>query len=89
MGMGAGSFFAVDQALCLSVLPNPDDIAKDLGILNAAGALPGALAPLLAGLVFIPLGNALFGAGYTLWFGFGATLAIVGSLLILKVRAVK
>ncbi|GAB3584662.1 MFS transporter [Leifsonia lichenia] len=89
MGMGAGCFFAVDQALCLTLLPNPDDTAKDLGILNAAGALPGALAPLLAGLVFIPLGNALFGAGYTLWFGVGAVMAIAGAFLILRVRKVR
>ena len=69
IGMGAGTFFAVDQALCISVLPNQDEMAKDLGILNLAGTLPGVLAPLLAGVVFIPLGNALFGGGYTLWFG--------------------
>ncbi|MBF4585697.1 MFS transporter [Curtobacterium sp. VKM Ac-2887] len=88
-GAGAGCFFAVDQAMCLSVLPNPDDTAKDLGILNAAGALPGALAPLLAGLVFIPLGNALFDGGYTLWFAVGAAMAIAGSFVVLRIRQVR
>ena len=44
IGMGAGTFFAVDQALyALAVLPNQDEMAKDLGILNLAGTLPGVL----------------------------------------------
>lgn len=89
IGMGAGTFFAVDQALCISVLPHQDEMAKDLGILNLAGTLPGVLAPLFAGVVFIPLGNALFGGGYGLWFTIAGVIAMVGGLLVLKIKSVK
>ncbi|WP_405475945.1 MFS transporter [Paenarthrobacter ilicis] len=89
IGMGAGTFFAVDQALCISVLPHQDEMAKDLGILNLAGTLPGVLAPLFAGVVFIPLGNALFGGGYGLWFTIAGVTAIIGGLLVLKIKSVK
>ena len=89
IGMGAGTFFAVDQALCISVLPNQDEMAKDLGVLNLAGTLPGVLAPLLAGVIFIPLGNALFGGGYTLWFSLAGIIGIIGGLLVLKIKGVK
>ncbi len=88
IGMGAGTFFAVDQALCIAVLPNQDEMAKDLGILNLAGTLPGVIAPFLAGVVFIPLGNALFGGGYTLWFAVAAACAAFGSVLVLKIKSV-
>lgn len=89
IGMGAGTFFAVDQALCISVLPHQDEMAKDLGILNLAGTLPGVLAPLFAGVVFIPLGNALFGGGYGLWFTIAGVIAMIGGLLVLKIKSVK
>ena len=89
IGMGAGTFFAVDQALCISVLPHQDEMAKDLGILNLAGTLPGVLAPLFAGVIFIPLGNALFGGGYGLWFTIAGVIAMVGGLLVLKIKSVK
>ncbi|QNG38808.1 MFS transporter [Geodermatophilaceae bacterium NBWT11] len=87
IGAGAGTFFAVDQALCISLLPNPEEMGKDLGILNLAGTIPGSIAPLLAGVLFIPLGNALFGGGYTLWFSIAAAIAVIGSLLVLKIKA--
>jgi MFS family permease len=89
IGAGAGTFFAVDQALCISLLPNPDEMAKDLGILNLAGTLPGAIAPFLAGLVFIPLGNALFGGGYTLWFCIAGACGVIGAFLVLLIKGAK
>ncbi|MDP9227065.1 MAG: MFS transporter, partial [Actinomycetota bacterium] len=39
---------AVDLALVVDVLPNPDTAAKDLGVFNIAGALPFSIAPALA-----------------------------------------
>lgn len=89
IGMGAGTFFAVDQALCIAVLPNEDEMAKDLGILNLAGTLPGVIAPFLAGVIFIPLGESLFGGGYTLWFAIAAGVAAIGSFLVLKIKSVR
>jgi len=90
IGAGAGLFFAVDTALCVDVLPNPDDAAKDLGVLNIANTLPQTIAPFVAGTVVIPIGNALFGSGgYSLWFVVGAIVAIVGGFLVYKIKGVK
>src|SRR6478752_1316898 len=47
-GLGFGLYMAVDLALVVDVLPDPDTAAKDLGVLNIAGALPSAVAPALA-----------------------------------------
>ena len=39
-GLGFGVYVAVDLALVVDVLPASDDVAKDLGVFNIAGALP-------------------------------------------------
>ncbi|MFC4242977.1 MFS transporter [Gryllotalpicola reticulitermitis] len=90
IGIGAGLFFAVDQALCIAALPNKDDIAKDLGVLNFANTLPSTLSPFLAGVVVIPLGNLLFpGGGYTVWFIVSAAFAVAGAIAVLRIRSVR
>ena len=55
-GLGFGLYIAVDLALVADVLPDADNAAKDLGVLNIAGALPfshrpgaGAVGPGLGG----------------------------------------
>ncbi|GAA1408139.1 MFS transporter [Kitasatospora putterlickiae] len=88
LGIGAGLFFAVDNALAISLLPSRDDTAKDLGVLNIANALPSSISPFLAGVVVIPVGNALLGgAGYSLWFGLAAVFCLVGALLVTRIRS--
>ena len=47
-GLGFGMYMAVDLALAADVLPNKDNAAKDLGVLNIAGALPFTVAPAIA-----------------------------------------
>lgn len=47
-GLGFGMYMAVDLALVADVLPDTDDTAKDLGVLNIAGALPSSIAPAIA-----------------------------------------
>lgn len=89
IGIGMGLFFAVDQAMCLDVLPNPQEAAKDLGVLNIANTLPGLIVPLIAGSLILPLGRALFGNGYLLLFVFVALVAIAGGLLVFKIKGVK
>ncbi|WFR66209.1 MFS transporter [Curtobacterium flaccumfaciens] len=89
IGAGAGMFLAVDTALCIAVLPNPDDTAKDLGVLNIANTLPQTIAPFLAGIAIIPLGSALFGNGYSLWFAFAGAVAVVGALLVYRIKGVR
>jgi len=50
-GLGFGLYMAVDLALVADVLPDADNAAKDLGVLNVAGALPFSIGPALAPLV--------------------------------------
>ncbi|WP_051208741.1 MFS transporter [Propionicicella superfundia] len=85
IGAGVGLFLAVDMALCTEVLPNPEDTAKDLGVLNIANALPQSLAPMLAGPIIVAAG----GAGYTVWFGIGALVAVAGGILVYRIKGVK
>lgn len=87
-GIGAGTFFAVDQALCIALLPDPAHTAKDLGVLNVANTLAQSLAPFLAGVVVIPLGAALTGDGYSTWFAVSAAVAAVGALLVVRIKEV-
>ena len=47
-GLGFGLYTAVDLALVADVLPDPDSAAKDLGVMNIAGALPSSVAPAIA-----------------------------------------
>lgn len=88
VGVGGGLFGAVDQALCIALLPNPDEVAKDLGVLNVANALGQSVAPFLAGSIVIPIGAALFGTGYISWFVVSALFALVGALLITRIKKV-
>ena len=89
IGIGGGLFFAVDQALCIDVLPDPDNTAKDLGVLNIANTLPAMVVPLIAGVLIIPIGQSLFGAGYTMWFVFAGLVAGVGGALVFRIRGVR
>lgn len=90
IGIGAGLFFAVDQALCIAALPDTDETAKNLGVLNIANTLPSTLGPFLAGVLVIPLGNLLFpGGGYTVWFVLAAIVALVGAVLVMRIRSVR
>ncbi|MFF9573339.1 hypothetical protein [Streptomyces sp. NPDC014685] len=80
-------FFAVDNALSISLLPNKEDTAKDLGVLNIANTLPSSLSPFLAGLVVIPLGDSLLaGSGYSVWFAVAALFCLIGALLVTRIK---
>jgi hypothetical protein len=46
--LGFGVYTAVDLALVVDVLPDKDNAAKDLGVINIAGALPFSVAPGIA-----------------------------------------
>lgn len=86
MGVGIGSFFAVDLALVTDVLPDQQHAAaKDLGIFNIANALPQSVAPAIAP-IFLAVGG---GANYSLLFAVAAGLALVGAALIFPIKAVR
>ncbi|WP_460798449.1 MFS transporter [Microbacterium sp. GXF0217] len=88
IGFGAGSFLSVDLALATQVLPNPDDTAKDLGVLNMANALPQSIAPAIAPSI-IAIGALTPLGGYTTWYLFGALVALAGAVLVYRIKGVK
>ena len=83
LGLGYGAFLSVDQALVTAVLPDADDRAKDLGILNVGAATPQALGPLLAAVVISsPL-------GYSGLFSAAGVVTLVGAVLVYRIRSVR
>jgi MFS family permease len=83
-GVGFGMYMAVDLALVVDVLPDTGSAAKDLGVLNIAGALPFALAPAIAPAV-LAAGNGSYAVLYVT----AAACALAGAGAILPVRAVR
>jgi MFS family permease len=80
-GGGFGAYLAVDQALITQVLPAAADRAKDLGIINIALVGPTAIGAAIAG----PL--VTFG-GYPTLFGATALVAVLGSVLVWRIKSV-
>jgi MFS family permease len=83
-GLGFGMYMAVDLALVADVLPNKDTAAKDLGVLNIAGALPFTIAPAIAPAV-LAIGSGSYGVLYA----FAGVCAILGAVAILPVKRVR
>ena len=81
-GIGFGMFNAVDQALNISVLPNPETAAKDLGILNLANTGGQIAGPLVAAL-------AIKAVGYHMLFVVAAGAALIAVILFLLIRSAK
>ncbi len=80
-GCGFGAYLAVDQALITQVLPAAKDRAKDLGIINIAIVAPGAVGAALAGLL-------VSAGGYPTLFAGTAVVAILGSVLVWRIKSV-
>ncbi|MEV4391887.1 MFS transporter [Nonomuraea sp. NPDC049607] len=81
-GIAFGVYLAVDMALVTKVLPDPDDAGKDMGVINIANAGPQILAPALAAVV---VGTG----GYPALFVVGIVISLVGSVGVLRIRAVR
>jgi MFS family permease len=103
LGLGYGSFMAVDQALATQVLPDAHSRGKDLGIMNIATTVPQAFGPLLGALIIV-LGVSLAtgggsvaatgtfagaNAGFTALFVSSAITAVLGGLAIYPIKSVK
>jgi MFS family permease len=102
LGLGYGSFMAVDQALATQVLPDAQSRGKDLGIMNIATAVPQAVAPLLGALIVVvcaglatngiqasaDAGFAGAGAGFAGLFVASAIAAALGGLAIVPIKSV-
>jgi len=83
-GLGFGIYTAVDLALVADVLPSKDNVAKDLGVFNIAGALPFSIAPASAP-VILAIGGGNFGVLYAA----AGIFAMIGAGAILPVRGVR
>ena len=83
-GLGFGMYMAVDLALVADVLPNKDNAAKDLGVLNIAAALPFSIAPAMAPAI-LAIGRGSYGVLYTV----AGVCAILGAAAILPVKRVR
>jgi MFS family permease len=83
-GLGFGMYTAVDLALVVDVLPDKGNAAKDLGVLNMAGALPFSVAPALA-----PAILAIGGGSYSVLYAAAGVCAIIGAVTILPVKSVR
>lgn len=89
MGLGQGVYFAVDFALITEVLPDPENPAKDLGIMNLANNLPSSLVPAVAPALLAIGASATVPFNFAALFGAGAVAAVIGALFILPIRGVK
>ncbi|WP_436500775.1 MFS transporter [Actinokineospora sp. HUAS TT18] len=83
LGVGFGAYTSVDFALITQVLPRAADRGRDLGVLNIANTLPQVLAPVVAAPIVRHLG------GYPMLFTVSAVVAIVGALLVYRIKSVR
>lgn len=83
LGVGYGSFMAVDQALATQVLPDRHTRGKDLGIMNVALAVPQAFGPLVGAMLVAVTG------GFAGLFIASAVVAVLGGLAVLPVKSVR
>ncbi|WP_340373991.1 MFS transporter [Streptomyces sp. SS7] len=84
-GFGEGLYLSVDMALAAAVLPDPEESAKDMGVLNIGNALPQSLVPVVAPALLAIGGGGNYGA----LFLFGAVAAVLGALAVQFVRSVR
>lgn len=81
-GFGLGMYWAVDVALVIRVLPNPETRAKDLGILNMANTGGQILAPVVVSTIVAT-------GGYQPVFLIAALCAVISGFLILPIKSTR
>ncbi len=81
-GSAIGIYNSVDQALNVTVLPNKNNAAKDLGIMNLANTLGQILGPVVASITITSL-------GYHAIFAVAGIMCLFGACLIMLIKSVK
>lgn len=89
VSVGQGLYYAVDIALCVEVLPNRDNAARDMAVLQIANSLPQSLAPTIAPLLLGLTIGGLAGTNYPALFVFAGLVALTGAAAILPIRKVR
>ena len=94
-GFGYGVYNAIDQALNVDVLPNPEEAGKDLGILNLANTLSTVLGTLFTSSI-IGIFKAVNHSGattppaaYVVVFIVAIVLVLLAAFLIMRIKRVK
>lgn len=82
LGVGFGTYLAVDFALLTEVLPSALDRGRDLGVINIANSLPQVLAPVLAAPIVLYLG------GYGPLYVAAAVIGLLGAVFVVKIKGV-
>lgn len=82
-GAGFGSYMAVDVAMVVDILPNPEDAAKDLGIINIANNVPQMLAPIVNAFLVKLTG------GYSGLFIWAMIVVALASFLVIPIKKVR
>ena len=93
-GLGYGVYNAIDQALNVSVLPNPDQAGKDLGILNLANTLSMVLGSLMTSAIVLIVKGVTHSettpsSAYTVVFIVAIIVVLVAAWLIMRIKKVK
>lgn len=94
-GFGYGVYNAIDQALNVDVLPNPEEAGKDLGILNLANTLSTVLGMLFTSTI-VGIFKAVNHSGattppaaYSVVFIVAIVLVLLAAFLIMRIKRVK
>lgn len=82
-GFGYGVYNAIDQALNVAILPNPEEAGKDLGILNLANTICTVLGSLLTA------GIAKIFGGYVLVFPVCIGIVLIAAIVIMRIKSVE
>ena len=93
-GLGYGVYNAIDQALNVSVLPNPDEAGKDLGILNLANTLSMVVGSLMTSAIVVIVKKATNTtttptSAYTIVFIVAIVIVLIAAWLIMRIKKVK
>jgi MFS family permease len=83
VGVGWGSFMAVDQAIATGVLPDAERRGQHLGVMDIAVAVPQNVGPLIGALIVAATG------GFVGLFVVSAAASVLAAIFILRVKAVK
>ena len=75
LGVGYGAFSTVGLAFATDLLPNPEDHARDLGLVNTAAALGQLVGPLLGAMLVALVG------GFWLLLVFSFVMSAVGGIM--------
>ena len=82
LGVGFGTYLAVDFALITQVLPKAVDRGKDLGVINIANSLPQVIAPGIAAPIVV------YGGGYVSLYVSAAVIGLLGAVFVTRIRSV-